>query len=127
MRITISGRRADVDESLKSYAAEKADKLQRYYDRVLSVEVVFDVEAAQHCCEVIAKGDHHTTFIAKETHPDAYASLDAALRDLERQLKRHKERFRNRKHLAGREEREPPTGPVVEESPGETQTEGEVS
>ncbi|HVP12508.1 MAG TPA: ribosome-associated translation inhibitor RaiA [Phycisphaerae bacterium] len=127
LRIRVSGRRTELDEALKTYASEKADRLQRYYDRLQSVEIMFDVEAEHHRCEVIAKADHHTTFVAREEHADAYASLDAAVRDLERQLKRHKEKFRNRKHLTGREDlgrlSEPPRGEVSDE----TQTEGEAS
>lgn len=124
LRIRVSGRRTEVDEALRSYASEKAERLQRYYDRLQSVEILFDVEAENHRCEVVATADHHTTFVARESHADAMASLDAAVRDLERQLKRHKEKFRNRKHLTGREERERPTEPAPGETPDNTQTEG---
>ena len=127
LQVTVSDRRGGVDEALRSYAREKASKLQRYYDRVLSVDVVFDSEATKHRCEVIAKADHHTTFIAKEEHTDAYASLDAAVRDLERQLNRHKEKFRNRKHSSGRPDRERSGGPPPAENPDRPQTEGEAS
>jgi putative sigma-54 modulation protein len=101
MRITVSGRHMEVSESLKSYVQEKAGKLDRFYDRVQNVEVVFNQEAGAHHCELIATADHHTTFVARESHADAFASLDAAVKDLERQLNRHKEKFRNRKHLTG--------------------------
>jgi putative sigma-54 modulation protein len=101
MRITVSGRHTEIPERLKSYAQDKASKLERFFDRVQTVEVVFDQEANHHSCEVIAKADHHTTFIAKEQHADAFAALDASVRDLERQLSRHKERLRNRKHPDG--------------------------
>ncbi len=101
MRITVSGRHTEVPDRLKVYAEEKAAKLERFYDRVQTVEVVFGQEASHHLCEIIAKADHHTTFVAKEKHADAYASLDASVKDLERQLSRHKEKFRNRKHPDG--------------------------
>ena len=107
MRIKVSGRHLDVNEALKEYVTEKAGKLQKFYDRVQSVEVVFDQEGAKVRCELIAAADHHTTFVAKETHAEAFASLDAAVRDVERQLTRHKEKFRNRKHMTGPEDREP--------------------
>ncbi len=127
LQVKVSGRRGDLDEALRSYASEKARKLHRYYDRVQSVDVVFSAEATRHTCEVIAKADHHMTFVAKEEHIDAYASLDAALRDLERQLKRHKEKFRNRKHPADRPDRERPSGPAPAGSMNQPQIEGEAS
>lgn len=111
MRITVSGRHTEIPDRLKTYAEEKASKLERFYDRVQTVEVVFDQEANHHSCEIIAKADHHTTFIAKEEHADAFAALDATVRDLERQLSRHKERFRNRKHPDG-----PPAKSLLAES-----------
>ncbi len=101
IRITVSGRHMDVRDALKSYASEKAGKLERFYDRVQSVEIVFDKQANSHRCEMIAKADHHTSFVAKEEHDDPYAALDATVKDLERQITRHKEKQRNRKHPAG--------------------------
>ncbi len=101
IRITVSGRHMDVRDALKSYASEKAGKLERFYDRVQSVEIVFDKQANSHRCEMIAKADHHTSFVAKEEHDDPYAALDATVKDLERQITRHKEKQRNRKHPTG--------------------------
>jgi putative sigma-54 modulation protein len=114
MQIKVIGRHTDVKESLKSYAEEKAAKLGKFYDRLHSVDVIFDIEAGSNRCEMIASGDHHTTFIAKEGHQDAFAALDAAAKDLERQITRHKEKFRNRKHTAGRPDKSPLGGPVAE-------------
>jgi putative sigma-54 modulation protein len=128
MRITVTGRRTEVSDALKEYVDKKASKLGRFYDRVQSVEVIFDVDGSQHRCEVIAKADHHTTFVAKEAHDELYASLDAAVKDLERQLTRHKERHRNRKHLTGRDhDREPMGGPSSEDQPSDVEAEGEAS
>lgn len=125
MRITVSGRRGDVGNDLKDYADQKASKLERFYDRVHSVEVIFDIEGGRHRCEIIAKADHHTTFVAKEDHEEPFASLDAAVRDVERQLTRHKEKLRNRKHPGGRNhDREPLGGSSPDELSGETEAEG---
>ncbi|MBI5763621.1 MAG: ribosome-associated translation inhibitor RaiA [Planctomycetes bacterium] len=103
MRIKISGRHMEMADSLKAYADEKAGHLNRFYDRLQSVEIIFDQEGGKVRCEMIATADHHTTFVAKETHADAFAAFDAAIKDVERQLTRHKEKHRNRKHLTGPE------------------------
>jgi putative sigma-54 modulation protein len=105
MQIKVSARHTDLSDSLRSYAEEKANKLSRFYDRLMSVDVVFDLDAGQHRCELIAKADHHNTFVAREESQDAHASLDAAVKDVERQLTRHKERFRNRKHPTDRQDK----------------------
>ncbi len=126
MRITVSGRHMDVSEALKAYANEKTEKLPRFYDRVQSAEVVFDRQSGEHYCEIIARADHHTTFVAKEQHEDPYVALDASVKDLERQLSRHKDKFRNRKHPNDVGEREPMSGASPEETE-ETTAEGEAS
>jgi len=115
LHITTSGRHMDLSEKLKSYAGEKTSKLERYYDRVQSAEIVFDKETGTHHCEIVVTADHHTTFVARESDDDPYAALDAAVKDLERQLTRHKERYRNRKHSGGGD-REPLAGPGAEGS-----------
>jgi putative sigma-54 modulation protein len=103
MQITVSARHIDLSQKLRSYAEEKAAKFARFYDRVQSAEIVFDQEGLEHRCDIIVRGDHHTTFVAKELHENPYAAFDMAEKDLERQLNRHKERFRNRKHSGGPE------------------------
>lgn len=128
MRITVTGRRTDISDALKEHVDKKAGKLGRYYDRVHSVEVIFDVEGGGHRCEIIAKADHHTMFVAKEDLGEPYASLDAAVKDLERQITRHKEKYRNRKHLTGRtQEREMPEASSPEGESGGVQAEGEAT
>lgn len=114
MRITVTGRHMTVREELKTYATEKTAKLERFYDRAQNAEVVFDHQAGHTICEIIVRADHHQTFVAKEQHADAHAALDASVKDLERQLSRHKEKFRNRKHPGDIEEREPLSGPALE-------------
>ncbi len=116
MRITVSGRHMEVSDKLRSYASEKAGKLERYYDRVQSVDVVFDKQAGNHLCEIKVKADHHTSFFAKEQHDEPYGALDAVVKNLERQLNRQKEKFRNRKHPDGFSDKEPMGGPSAQDS-----------
>ena len=47
---------------------------------------------------MIARVDHRQTFVASELHDDVFASVDLVVDKLERQLTRHKEKLRNRKH-----------------------------
>jgi len=123
IRITVSGRHVDLSDRLKTYAEDKAGKLERFYDRVQSIEVVFDKQNLSHRCEIMVKADHHQTFVAKEEHEDPYMALDATVKDLERQLRRHKEKFRNRKHPDGVLDKEPLGGPSSDDAPASA-TEG---
>ena len=107
MQVTVSGRHMGVSESLKAYCVEKAGKLTRYYDRIQSIEVILDGNSGIHTAQIIVHTTSTDPFIATETHEDVYAAVDLTLDKIERQLTRHKERVRNRKHPP-RPTREPP-------------------
>ncbi len=98
MQITVSGRHMGVSESLKDYCREKAERLIRFFDRIQSIEVVLDGSNGQHFAEMIVHAEGTQPFVAREQHDDAYAAVDLMLDKVERQIRRHKEKLRNRKH-----------------------------
>ena len=100
MQISVTGRHVNVTEEVKSYAAEKAGKLPRFYDRVQAIEVILDHEGDDFTVDMIVTAEGRNHFIAHEAGPDTFALIDLIVDKLERQLRRHKERFRNRKHSA---------------------------
>lgn len=104
MQITVSGRHMGVSEALKEYCSKKAERLIRFYDRIQSIEVVLDGCNGRHSAEMIVHSDGTPPFVASEEKEDIYAAVDLLMDKIERQLRRHKERLRNRKH--------PPAPPV---------------
>ena len=98
MEIQVTGRHVEVPQEVRDYAQDKVGKLPRYYDRVHEIEVVFDRESEQFTAEVIVRADHRHAFVATETGPDTFALIDLCVEKLERQLTKHKEKRRNRKH-----------------------------
>ena len=104
MRISVTGRHFEVSERIRSYAEEKAAKLPRYYDRVQGVEVILGREADLTAVEMIVSASGTQTFVAKEIGPDAFSCIDLLVDKLGRQLTKHKEKYRNRKHLGKKPE-----------------------
>ncbi|MGE0480787.1 MAG: ribosome-associated translation inhibitor RaiA [Phycisphaerae bacterium] len=98
MQVTVSGRHMGVPDALKEYCTEKAQKLVRFYDRIQSIEVVLDGQNGKHTAKMIVHADRSDPFIANETHDDIYAAVDILLEEVEAQIRRHKEKLRNRKH-----------------------------
>jgi putative sigma-54 modulation protein len=92
----------DVSPALKQYAEQKVKKLQKYYDRIQEIEVIFDAgkesRRDQTRVEVIVNAEHRKMFIAHHDEGDAYACVDGCVDKLERQLSEHKDKVRNRKH-----------------------------
>ena len=109
MQVTVSGRHMGVSESLREYCEEKSSKLTRYYDRIRSIDVILDGHNGAHSAEIIVHTDRSDPFVAKEEHADIYAAVDLLVDKVERQLTRHKEKIRNRKHPPPRRP-EPPEG-----------------
>ena len=98
MQITVTGRHMGISESLKDYCREKSERLVRFYDRIQLIEVVLDGNNGHHTAEMIVHSEGAQPFVAKEDHEDAYAAVDLMLDKIERQIRRHKEKLRNRKH-----------------------------
>ncbi|MFN0137472.1 MAG: ribosome hibernation-promoting factor, HPF/YfiA family [Phycisphaerae bacterium] len=98
VRVTITGRHMAVSDSLKTYCEEKAARLERFFDRIQAIDVVLDGHEGVHSAEMIVHSDGTPPFVASEEQKDVYAAVDLLLDKIERQIRRHKERLRNRKH-----------------------------
>ena len=98
MTITVIGRHMDVTPPLKTYAEQKASKLNKYYDLIQEIEVILNAAKDQTNVEMIVNAEHKNTFVAHQDGQDAYACIDGCVHKLERQITEHKQKFRNRKH-----------------------------
>ena len=98
MRLQVKGKNVDVSPSIREYAERKLAKL----DKQLAEQTQVEVELSEHRNPSIA--DRHiaegtiygkgTTLRARESSPDAKASIDQLVDKLERQVKRYRERRR---------------------------------
>jgi len=98
MQITVSGRHMNVGESLQDYCRKKATRLGRFFDGIQSIDMVLDGHEGRHTAEIIVHARGTQPFVASEEHQDPFAAVDLLLDKVERQIRRHKERLRNRKH-----------------------------
>ncbi len=98
MQIQVTARHVEVTDDIRDYAYSKANRLTRFYDRIHEIEVVLDHEAEQFSAEMIVRADRKHTFVARETGPDTFVLIDVVIGRLERQLTKHKEKSRSRKH-----------------------------
>jgi putative sigma-54 modulation protein len=101
---TITGKHIDITDSLKKHAREKTSKLPRYYNKITDVEVLLDSDTGSSNSnnirvEIIVRGEHNNVFVVNEAGDDAYLTIDLAVKKLERQLTKKKEKERNKKHL----------------------------
>src|SRR5690625_567245 len=102
IRITVSGKNIQVTQALREHAESRAARLQRYFDderRPVNVDIVLATQRERHKAEVtmqvgslLVRGEGDTD--------DMYASIDAAIDRIGRQVRKYKTRI-NRKLLDG--------------------------
>lgn len=98
MQIVVSARHGDISDEVKKYAERKTEKLLKFFDKIQEIEVVLDRDSAKARVEVIVNAEHGNVFVASETDEDYFAAIDLTVDKMGRQLTRHKEKHRNRKH-----------------------------
>lgn len=84
-------------EALKAYAEEKLERTTKYIDGPITVQVYFSVEKKiRHIVEIVINSKGISTKASEASH-DMYASIDAVIDKIERQLVRYKEKIKAHK------------------------------
>lgn len=97
MRIETQSIHFDADVKLVDFINQKVGKLETYYDRIISADVMLKLENSgqvrDKVAEIVIKvpGD---VLVAKETDKSFEASIDSAVEALRRQIIKYKERMR---------------------------------
>lgn len=101
MDIIVSGRHLSITSAIKDYAEKKVSRLEKFFDRIIRVQVNLDVESERHTAEMIVSAPKGSMLISEVTDHDIYAAIDRAVDKLERQLTRHKEKLSKRRERRG--------------------------
>ena len=96
MNITVNARHMDVTDSIREYIEGKLGKLPRFYDSIQDIEVHLDMEADKSVVEIVAHAKQKHTFVATHRDGNLYACVDFCFDKISQQLRRHKDRVRDR-------------------------------
>ncbi len=96
MNVKITGRHMEMSDALKSYIENALSKLTHHFDKIINADVVLDVEKHRHICEININANGMRIH-SKEMSPDMYASVDAVIEKLDRQIRKFKDKIRNHK------------------------------
>lgn len=94
MQMNITFRHLDPIDSLKTYAREKVERVNKYLDKATEASVVLSVDRHLHQADITVHSGHFV-LRGKERSEDMYASIDLAMDKIERQLKRYKEKLKS--------------------------------
>ncbi len=97
MQINLTGHHIEITDSLRSYVTEKMGKLERHFDKVSNTHVILSVEKDTHKAEATVHMSGNDIF-AEAREADMYASIDALVDKLDRQVKKYKEKLKNHLH-----------------------------
>ena len=103
MNLVISGKNLDITEGLRSAIEEKIGKLERYFTDTTEVHVTLSTEKNRQKIEITIpmKG---SIIRAEEVSSDMYVSIDLVEEDIERQLRKYKNKLidkeQNAAHLS---------------------------
>ncbi len=96
MKVTVTSRNYNINDPFRTYIEERLDKLDRFFNRLLEAQVTLNVEKYRHSAEVkiLANG---TTLNGKDIAGDMRTAVDNAVDKLEKQVKKYKEKLKERK------------------------------
>ena len=95
MKFTITEKKVQISDELRSYAEKKIGKLDRFFRTESEAFITFTTERGRHIAEVTIKnnGMFHRV---NEATGDMQASIDSAVASIERQIRKHKTRLEKR-------------------------------
>jgi putative sigma-54 modulation protein len=96
MEINVTGRRMEIHDQLRDYIEKKVSKLGRIYPALIEVNVVLEQDRFQFETEVSVHSKPFDLF-GRGQNANVEQSVLAALKKVERQLVKHKERMQEHK------------------------------
>ncbi len=96
MEVIVTFRHMEPIESLRLYAEEKISKLKKYLDAPVEAHVVLTVEKFRHQADVTLSVNGNRIKGYEETE-DMYSAIDQVMDKIEKQVKRHISKIRERR------------------------------
>jgi putative sigma-54 modulation protein len=97
VQIEISIRHGVLDAEQHRYLHDKAEKILKYFSRLMAIEVAVDHVKHAWDIEILVSAEHKHDFVARETGATPAAAMDACVHKIEQQLRKYKERVQNHK------------------------------
>lgn len=96
MQKTITARHFDLTDEMRERAESEMDGLTRYFENIISAELVLDMERHLHKAELRVKVYNHNITGSGETD-DMYNSISVSVDKVKTQLKKYKGKLKDRR------------------------------
>ena len=96
MNITVTGRHMEVKDQLRDFIEQKVSKLSRIYPALIEANIILEQDRYEFVTEISLHAKPFDLF-GKSHHTDVKQSISLAVRKVERQMIKHKERLQEHK------------------------------
>ncbi len=96
MQSRTTARHFDLTEELKSFVEKEIGKLEKYFNNIIDTHLILDAEKSRMTAELKVKV-HGTILTSKVRSFDMYESVEKVIGKMEQQLKKYKERLKDKK------------------------------
>jgi len=93
MKINLTGRHVKVTDALREYLISKLEGLERFYDRIISIDVNLDAEKGRQIVGIVAYLPKRKILRVNAESNDMHTTIDSAVDKLKRQLQKYKEKL----------------------------------
>ena len=101
MEIVVTGRHVEVTPAIRDYAAKKLDHITIDFPRGISAHFILEVDKHRHIAELVVVCGNHVTIEATDVTEDLYASIDAVVDKVARQMRKFKTKMQNHRPRKG--------------------------
>ena len=101
MQTSVTFKNLDPSDHLRDYVSDKLNRFDKYLHNPAEASVVLSVEKFRHIAEVNIIGDR-LSINGKEETEDMYSAIDMVLDKLEKQIKKNKQKNRDRRMGKGK-------------------------
>ncbi|MEW5875336.1 MAG: ribosome-associated translation inhibitor RaiA [Candidatus Zixiibacteriota bacterium] len=95
MNLRVTARHFDLSDNLKSHVEGRAERLERFFDNIIDMHWILDVDKHRQSAEVTVQV-YGTVLTSSSVTSDIYASVDETTDKMEAQIKKYKARLKAR-------------------------------
>jgi putative sigma-54 modulation protein len=95
MNIEITARHFDLTPELKEHVEREVDGLTKYFENIISAEVILDVEKYRQSSEIKVKV-YREVITGKSDSDDMYVSVERSIDKVKSQLKKYKGKLKEK-------------------------------
>jgi putative sigma-54 modulation protein len=102
MDVRFFTRNVEATDEQKDFMEQKLSKIEKFFNKITDVQVVLSFKRGMNIVEITASANG-LVMRGEDHSPDMRKAFDKALKNIERQVKRHKDYLNDRTHIRTRD------------------------